>query len=73
MLARPESALSSALDPLPEWMPRFEVSAMERLSWRLLPRLDGEARNRVRDLAEFTEGARGQTVLDELQSLGDAQ
>lgn len=70
LLARAEEALTAALETLPEWMPRFETSAMDRLCWRLIPRLDAAARVRIRDLAELAGGERGAMALDELEALG---
>lgn len=70
LLARPEAALEAALDTLPDWMPRFERSAMDRLCWRLLPKLDEPARGRIRDLAELADGEPPAMVLDELEALG---
>lgn len=67
---RAEAALLAALDDLPEWMPRFEPTAMDRLTWSLLPKLDEAARERVRELAEIVGGPRGTMVVDELDTPG---
>jgi hypothetical protein len=70
LLERAELALAAALEDLPDWMPRFEMSAMDRLCWRLLPRLNDDARLRVRELAETVGGERGAMVMGELESMG---
>jgi hypothetical protein len=67
LLGRAEKGLLAALSTLPDWMPRFERSAMERLCWRLAPKLEAAARRRVREHAELTEGTRGEIALRELE------
>ncbi len=69
LLGRPEAALTAALEPLPDWMPRYESSAMDRLCWRLLPKLDEAGRGRIRDLADVAGGERAEMVLGELEAL----
>jgi len=70
LLSRPEAALTAALEELPDWMPRYEPTAMDRLTWRLLPRLDAAARERIHDLADVVGGPRGAMVIEELEALG---
>jgi hypothetical protein len=66
LMARPEAALTAALGELPNWMPGFDASAMERLSYRCVERLDEQGRARIRDLAEMIDGVAAQRVLREL-------
>lgn len=69
LVARPEATLTAALTELPEWVPGFDASAMERLAYRCVARLDGEGRVRVRDLAEITDGVAARRVLQELEGV----
>ncbi len=69
LLARPEAALTAALAELPEWVPGFDASAMERLAYRCVELLDDEARGRVRDLAEVSDGVAAKRVLRELDEV----
>jgi hypothetical protein len=59
-------ALAAALDELPDWQPRYEPLAMERLTYELVPRLGPADREAVAELAELAGGDRGRLVLDEL-------
>jgi len=63
---QPRRALVAALDDLPEWQPRYEPLAMERLTYELAPLLGPSDREAVAELAELAGGARGRLVLDEL-------
>lgn len=63
-------ALEAALDDLPEWLPRFEPTSMDRLCWRLLPRLNADERDHILDLADVVGGPRAALVREELEALG---
>ncbi len=69
LLDRPAKALEAALDDLPEWSPRFEQTAMDRLCFRLLPRLTDDERDAIAYLAEVVGGPRGALVREELESI----
>ncbi|MCP4867903.1 MAG: hypothetical protein GY898_04220 [Proteobacteria bacterium] len=66
---RAAGAMEAALDDLPEWLPRFEPTSMDRLCWRLMPKLSADERETIRDLAEVVGGPRATLVVDELDAL----
>lgn len=66
---RPAKAMEAALDDLPAWLPRFEPTAMDRLCWRLLPRMTQDEREAIADLAEVVGGPRAALVRGELAAL----
>jgi hypothetical protein len=69
LMEHAEAALMASLMELPEWVPSFDESAMERLAWRCVKRLDADARERVGDMAELVEGVAAQRVLRELDGV----
>ncbi len=66
LLQRPRPSLEAALDDLPEWLERFEPRAMDRLAWRLVPKLQGRDLDAVTEVAEAIGGQRGEAILAEL-------
>ena len=69
LLKYPEKALSEALGLLPDWLHTFDENAMVRLCYRLLPAVDADGRDRLRDLADIAGGTRAELLLEELDDL----
>jgi hypothetical protein len=69
LLPRAARAMEAALDDLPDWTPRFEPTAMDRLCWRLLPKLTADEREVILDLADIVGGPRASMVHAELESI----
>lgn len=65
LVKRPRAALEAALDELPAWLDRFEPRAMDRLAWRLVPKLSERDREAVIEIAEAIGGPRGESILAE--------
>ena len=67
LLAHAEASLTAALGELPDWVPSFDESAMERLAWRAVERLDDAAKERIKDHADLVDGVASQRIRQELE------
>lgn len=63
---RPRPALEACLDDPPDWQPSFDPGAMNRLAWRLAPKLDAAGRAAVAEIADAVGGPGAEMILAEL-------
>jgi len=69
LMQHPKACLEEALDPFPDWLPRFDATALRRLCFRLLPELSAEQRGEIAECADLAGGPRAQVVHEELELL----